>query len=169
MDTLDAPTAGRANRARAKWLIAGALIIVDALAAGCGASEPSSVTASPTNTIAATSPQAASTLTGKWRDEKSNVYEFVSSGAGSYSAQVVDAAGGICTPINIKVTERAGHFEGTMAFYKVVNSTCGEYLGDGTVSIELNAAGSIAKVSWAGPTAGGNCLNCTPHTWTRQT
>jgi hypothetical protein len=54
-----------------------------------------------------------------------------------------------------------------MAFYKVVNSVCGEYLGDGSVIVELDKAGSTAQAKWAGPATGSNCLNCVPHTWTR--
>jgi hypothetical protein len=71
--------------------------------------------------------------------------------------------------VNIKVSATAGRFEGTMAFYKVVNGVCGEYLGDGIVTVELDKAGSTAQVKWAGPATASNCLNCVPHTWTRLT
>jgi hypothetical protein len=168
VDPWSAPIWGRARRARIMYLIAAIGICgVAALGAGCAAGQlPPALGSTPT--IVTTTPQSNSTLTGKWRDEKSNIYEFVSSGTDSYSGQVVDAAGGVCTPININVSASARHFEGTMAFYKVVDSKCDAYLGDGTIAIALNEAGSTAQVTWAGPAAGGNCLNCTPHTWTRQ-
>jgi hypothetical protein len=171
-----APVRGRARRAWTTPLMAITVLCgIAALGAGCGADKappaiPAATTAAASPSTAA-SPSAApanETLAGKWRDEKSNVYEFTATGAGSYTAQVIDRVGSICTPINIKVSPIGGRYEGTMAFYKVANSVCGDYLGDGTIIIELGAAGTTAQVRWAGPAAVGNCLNCTPHTWTRQ-
>lgn len=136
------------------------------LGTGCGADRPPPANAPPAASPSTAQP-ANGTLTGKWRDEKSNVYEFIASGTDSYGGQVVTVVAAVCTPVNIKVSATAGRFEGTMAFYKSVNGVCGEYLGDGIVTIELDKAGSIAQVKWAGPARGGNCLNCVPHTWTR--
>jgi hypothetical protein len=154
-----------------RMLTAAFILSTATVAAGCGADEPKQANATPTVAAASPTPapQTNSALTGKWRDEKSNVYEFTVSGTDSYSAQVVTFVASVCTPINIKVSATAGHFEGTMAFYKVVNSVCGEYLGDGIVTVELDKAGSTAQVKWAGPASGSNCLNCVPHTWTRLT
>ena len=155
-------------------ILAAALILgVATPGAGCGADRQGPANTTPAPSVSTASPTPAyqinSTLTGKWRDEKSNVYEFIASGTDSYSGQVITVVSSVCTPVNIKVSATAGHFEGTMAFYKVVNSVCGEYLGDGSVIVELDKAGSTAQVKWAGPATGSNCLNCVPHTWTRLT
>jgi hypothetical protein len=166
MESRSAPILGRLMTAT---LILGAAT----LGAGCGAHQPAPANPTPATRVSAASPtpaqQANSTLTGKWRDEKSNVYEFTSSRTDLYSGQVITVVANVCTPVNINVSANAGHFEGTMAFYKVVNGVCGEYLGDGTITVELGKAGSTAQVKWAGPATGSNCLNCVPHTWTRLT
>lgn len=164
MESRSAPILGRI-------LTATIIFGVSTLGAGCGADQAPPASSTPTHGLSTASPtpaqQANSTLTGKWRDEKTNVYEFTSSGTDSYLGQVITVVANVCAPVNIKVSATAGHFEGTMAFYKVVNSVCGEYLGDGSVTVELDKAGSTAQVRWAGPATSGNCLNCVPHTWTR--
>jgi len=109
-----------------------------------------------------------STLSGRWSDEKSNVYEFTSSGTDSYVGEVVTVVASVCVPVNIKVSGTSGHYEGTMAFYSVVNATCGNFLGDGSIAVDVRDGGMTAQVRWAGPANTASCLNCTPHTWMRK-
>ncbi len=158
--------ATRLPAARGTALVASAVVASLVLISGCTAEQPSAAaspsvaaTTRPSNTTAGAS---AGTLSGRWTDEKENVYEFRTAGADAYVGEVVTVASSVCAPINMKVSGTSGHYEGTMAFYKVVNTVCGEFLGgSGGPDPPTEGAASTAR-----PTRGRGS-NTAPAGWAR--
>jgi hypothetical protein len=94
------------------------------------------------------------------------VFQITATGPDSYSGQIVHRTDG-CTnePANLQVTGSGGHYAGTIAFWDT-SSSCGQFVGDGTINIDVALDGATAQVTAVSPTAGA-CTTCAPITWTR--
>ena len=153
-----------------------ALAGTTALSAGCGGDNPASPTPSnSTNASTATAnpttgPTAAvaGSITGRWRDQANNVFEFSRSGLASFDGQLVGTATGVCAPVNMTVAAKGDHYEGKMAFYQLTNGVCGALLGEGAINIYIEPTGATAVAKWGGPQDTGDCQNCAAHAWTKE-
>lgn len=99
-------------------------------------------------------------LAGEWRSKASgSVYDFVQSGAKSYSGLVVDG-GCASAPGDIKDSAHGkGYYTGTENVFSSFDPC--NVAGTATNTIQISSDGNTAKWDSAG------CSDCGPQTWTR--
>jgi hypothetical protein len=108
------------------------------------------------------------TLAGRWSDELGTVYEFTATSDNTYTGEVVQNAGNVCTPVAITLTGSGSTYQGPETFYKGSAGACGEKLGIGSIHLFVAADKMSVSVTWGPPAGVAGCSNCAPQTFTRQ-
>ena len=124
----------------------------DQLPTGLPSYSPSPATSGPGNDLA-----------GVW-STGNGLIRIVSAGPGSYTVQNPR-----CDPDTIQVTGTDGSYRGRLPVFSDLPGSCTSHVGYGTVTFEVSASGSTARVEKTGPTDGSStCNNCGTETWTRR-
>jgi hypothetical protein len=140
-----------------------AALLTAMLSAGVIGAGGAAAIAAPGHAAVASASVANRPLAGEWLEKSSDtVFNFVATGPGAYSGQVVGTSSKYCLPIDIKVKGKDDKYSGSEEFY----DPCGTRFGVGTIKISIAASGATASAV-AYPPGDGGCDNCQPVTWTR--
>jgi hypothetical protein len=109
-------------------------------------------------------------LEGKWRSQHGSIAEFVRTGEGTYTGEILESRELNCLPAEIELAAvPGGGYSGTENFYLTAGGVCGAKIGRGTIVLTPAGDGDTFAVTYTPPggLAAMGCVNCETDTITR--